>query len=137
MKNQLIKIKKTVYDNRGNEFKGFIIPVEYRVVQNNNINYGLQQKLQQGIQFEDLKEVMNVRTFKLTVNVRAFGNEQELKTPHMAFSPFVEKNNPQSAIYNIDVTMPDAEFTENILEKATVAAFEEKFGKGSVELVDL
>ena len=123
MKKQVIKINKKVYDNRGNEFAGCIIPLDYRIVQNQEVNHELQRKMQQGVIFENLKEVMNIRMFKLTVVVRAFANEKELATPHMAFVPFKAYGNPQSSVNIVHIEIPDAEFTEATLAEATEKAF--------------
>jgi hypothetical protein len=129
MKNQVIKINKTVYDNRGNEYSEVITPVIHRIKPKEEMR-------QRGVHMDSLQAILYGSEF--VVQVQAFAKIEELQTPYMSFPVFVQKGMPQSSVREVTVVIPnDVEFSETNLSAATMVAFEEKFGKGNVELVEL
>ncbi len=135
MKNQLIKINKTVYDRMGNAYKSCIIPVVHRM-------QAKEEFQRQGLQMDTLQAILIGSNFK--VPVRAFKSPEDINT-RKSFEVFTDDAG-NTAIWEIAVSLPEGvEFSETSITAATLTAFEEKFAKdntgaietGVVELIEL
>jgi hypothetical protein len=128
MKQQVIKISRTLQDNMGNEYKEGFVLVQHMMKPRQN-------QQQQQFRHDSLQMVLSGCDF--IVPTRCHLSVEDIGT-EKAFIPFVETIGKKGrvAIPEIAVTIPEGqEFSEANLMAATVAAFENAFADGGGESI--